>query len=71
MIQAYSNKLYGVEYFGSIKQVPEWLCSLRYQGKSIARARKAILPIDPGCTGIIKLNGGEIEHYHQEKEGRE
>ena len=61
MITSYSNKLYEVKYFGRLVSIPEILCTQRYCGTSIREARRAIFPLDPGCTGIIKNGGTTIE----------
>jgi hypothetical protein len=57
MITSYSNKLYVHDYFGVKVTNPEWLCTERYRGESIVKARAAIMPLDAGCTGIIREDG--------------
>jgi hypothetical protein len=64
MFEAYSSRLYPLSRFGSTVLVPEWLCSLRYRGTSLAKARASILPLSPGCSGIIKRNRTVVENYY-------
>ena len=61
--EAYSNHLYEIERFGERLLVPEILHTKRYKGKSLKNARKSILPLQPGCSGVIKLNGNEFETH--------
>ena len=60
MYKAFSNQLYTL----AGGTWPELLMSMRYHGRSLKRARAAVLPLQPGCEALIETARGRVVEAH-------